>query len=64
MSGSRTFEQVVEELEAVVARLASGSIGIEEATDLYEKAETLHAEATARLQAVQDRIAKLTESAD
>ena len=62
MTEARTFEEVIEELEAVVTRLASGAIGIEEATDLYEKAEALHAEAAARLQAVQDRIAKLNET--
>ncbi|HUS62694.1 MAG TPA: exodeoxyribonuclease VII small subunit [Acidimicrobiales bacterium] len=60
---ARTFEQVVEELEAVVSRLASGAIGIEEATDLYEQAEGLHAEAAARLQVVQDRITRLADNA-
>lgn len=55
----RTFEQIVDELEQTVARLANGSIGIEEATDLYERAEELHKEASDRLAKVQERIDRL-----
>lgn len=60
MSDDRTFEQLVDELEATIARMASGSLGIEEVTDLYEKAGRLHAEATERLAAISSRIEKLT----
>jgi exodeoxyribonuclease VII small subunit len=55
-----TFEQLVEELEATVARMAGGNLGIEEVTDLYERAGTLHALATERLAAISARIEKLT----
>ena len=55
-----TFEQLVEELEATIARMAGGNLGIEEVTDLYEKAGRLHAEATERLAAISARIEKLT----
>jgi exodeoxyribonuclease VII small subunit len=55
-----TFEQLVEELEATVARMAGGNLGIEEVTDLYERAGTLHALATERLAAISSRIEKLT----
>ena len=57
---ARTFEQLVDELEATIARMAGGNLGIEEVTDLYEKAGRLHAEATERLAAISARIEKLT----
>jgi exodeoxyribonuclease VII small subunit len=50
------------ELEAVTERLATGELGIEAAVDLYEQAERLHAEATARLAQVQARVEALTSS--
>ena len=56
----RTFEQLVDELEATIARMSSGNLGIEEVTDLYERAGRLHAEATERLAAISARIDKLT----
>jgi len=54
-----TFEQLVAALEGLTDRLASGQIGIEEAADLYEQAERLHALATDRLAKVQARIEAL-----
>lgn len=55
-----TFEALVEELESTIALMAQGNLGIEEVTDLYERAGRLHAAATERLAAVQARIDKLT----
>jgi exodeoxyribonuclease VII small subunit len=55
-----TFEQIVERLESTIARMASGELGIEEVTDLYERAGRLHAAATERLAGIEARIAKLT----
>ena len=55
-----TFEQLVDELETTIDRMASGSLGIEEVTDLYERAGRLHAAATARLASIQARIEALT----
>ena len=52
----RTFEELLADLEAVTDRLASGELGIEAATELYEHAQRLHALASARLAQVQDRI--------
>ena len=57
---SLTFEQLVEELERTIERMAAGQIGIEEATDLYERAGRLHALAAERLARIQERIEKLT----
>ena len=53
------YEQIVEQLEAVTEQLASGSVGIEAAADLYEKAGRLHAVAAARLDAVRQRFESL-----
>jgi exodeoxyribonuclease VII small subunit len=55
----KTFEDLLAELEAVTDRLAGGEIGIEAATDLYERAERLHALASARLAQVQERVDRL-----
>ncbi len=63
MSGdesSLTFEQLVEELERTIEAMAAGQIGIEEATDLYERAGRLHALAAERLARIQGRIERLT----
>lgn len=51
-----TFEQLMAELETVTEALATGELGIEAAADLYERAERLHALATARLAQVQARV--------
>jgi exodeoxyribonuclease VII small subunit len=51
-----TFEELVATLEELTERMASGQIGIEEAADLYEQAERLHALAAERLARVQARI--------
>ncbi len=55
-----TFEELVAALEALTERMASGDIGIEEAADLYERAQALHALAADRLARVQERIEGLT----
>lgn len=59
-----TFEQIVEELEQTIARMAGGTLGIEEVTDLYERAGKLHALAGERLGAIAARIEKLTSTND
>ena len=53
---TKSFEQLLAELEAVTDRLAGGELGIEAATDLYERAERLHGLASARLAQVQERV--------
>lgn len=55
-----TFEELVDELEGTIARMAGGSLGIEEVTALYERAGRLHVLATERLEAITARIEKLT----
>lgn len=56
-----TFEEVVAELEEVIAKMSAPDIGIEAAADLYEKARALHGAAAERLDAVEARIAELAE---
>jgi exodeoxyribonuclease VII small subunit len=60
---SRTFEELMAELEQVTDTLATGELGIEAATDLYERAQRLHALATRRLAQVQERIDRLARPA-
>lgn len=60
----RSFEEIVAELEDVVSKMSGTDIGIEEAADFYEKARGLHAAAAARLEAVEARIAELSEGED
>lgn len=55
----RTFEELIEELEQVTEVLAAGEVGIEEAADLYERAQRLHTLASGRLAKVQERVDKL-----
>lgn len=55
-----TYEQLLDVLEELTARMASGDVGIEQATELYERADRLHTLAAERLEKVQDRIARLT----
>lgn len=56
---NRTFEDLMADLESVTERLAAGDLGIEAATDLYERAEKLHALATERLIQVRARVERL-----
>jgi len=54
-----TFEELMEALERLTDRLSTGDLGIEQAADLYEQAEALHAQARRRLAEVSERIARL-----
>lgn len=58
-----TFEQLLAALEALTERMAAGDIGIEEAAALYERAGRLHAAATARLAAVEEKVERLRGAA-
>ncbi len=55
-----TFEELLAQMEDITAKLAAGDLGIEAATDLYERAERLHALATERLNQVRARVEGLT----
>lgn len=55
----RTFEELMAELESITEKMAAGDLGIEAAADLFERAEALHALATARLVQVRARVERL-----
>jgi exodeoxyribonuclease VII small subunit len=57
----RSFEELMGELESVTDQLARGEVGIEAAAELYERAQRLHALATARLDAVRQRVERLQQ---
>jgi exodeoxyribonuclease VII small subunit len=59
---SLTYEQLVEKLENLTHRIASGDVGIEEASELYERAGEIHRLAGERLAQVRARIEKLDNS--
>jgi exodeoxyribonuclease VII small subunit len=56
-----SFEQLLDELESVTKQIENREIGIEAATDLYERAGKLHAAATQRLASVEERIRTIDE---
>lgn len=56
---SKSFEELMSELEEIVTKMASPEIGIEEAADLHEQASRLHDSASSRLVAIERRIAAL-----
>lgn len=61
-----TYEELIEKLEDLTRRMASGDVGIEEASELYERAGVIHRLAAERLAQVRARIERLdgTDSAD
>lgn len=61
---SLRYEELVEELERTIDRMARGDIGIEEVTELYERAGRLHAAASQRLARISERIERLTGGSD
>lgn len=61
---SLSYEELIAELEGTIDRMASGELGIEEVTDLYERAGRLHAAAADRLSRIQERIQRLTEGSE
>lgn len=53
------YEELVELLEDLTRRIASGDVGIEEASELYERAGMVHRLAAERLVQVRARIERL-----
>ena len=60
--GDLSFEEILEELESVTRQIESREIGIETATDLYERAGLLHTAATNRLASVEARIKAIDDA--
>lgn len=60
----RSFEELLAELEAITEQLAAGDLGIEASAELFERAEQLHALASARLAQVRARVERLADPTD
>ena len=52
----KTYEQKQAELEAIVAKLESGNVPLDEMIALYEQGETLYRECAAALDAYEKRL--------
>ena len=61
---SRTFEELVAELEQVARSMDAPELGIEQAADLYERAGALHRAAAECLAQVQGRLEALRRQDD
>ncbi|MHB8294779.1 MAG: exodeoxyribonuclease VII small subunit [Acidimicrobiales bacterium] len=53
------YEELVEELERLTRAMSSPEVGIEEATELYERASLVHEVASKRLEQLKQRVDKL-----
>ncbi len=61
---SMTFEQALQELEAVVARLEGGRVGLEESIEMYTRGSQLRQHCAAKLADAQARIEKVVVGGD
>ena len=59
---SLSFEKALAELEAIVQKLESGSVDLEESIALYERGAALKAHCEAKLKSAQERIEKIVVS--
>ena len=55
-----TFENAIEELESIVARLEGGKVPLEESVAIYERGETLKRRCEELLRQAEARIEKIT----
>jgi exodeoxyribonuclease VII small subunit len=55
-----SFEELERELEAIIARLEQGKVGLDEAIALWERGEQLYRLCVARLDLAQGRIEELS----
>ncbi|MEM1355844.1 MAG: exodeoxyribonuclease VII small subunit [Planctomycetota bacterium] len=58
-----TFEQSIEQLEAIVEQIESGEVGLEQAIERYEAGQKLIQRCRGILDKAEQRIAELTEDA-
>ncbi len=59
MSDEKSYEALMRELQECVARLEAGSLGVEEALNLFEKGVGLSKEARQRLEGLEGRLERL-----
>jgi exodeoxyribonuclease VII small subunit len=56
-----TFEEAERELRAIVERLESGNVGVDEAITLWERGEQLYAVCRTRLEATEGKVEELSQ---
>lgn len=59
-----SFEQALRELEAIVARLESGQVDLEESIIIYERGSALKAHCDSKLKDAQAMVEKISVSSD
>ena len=59
MTDKKSYEALMTELQACVSRLEAGSLGVEEALNLFEKGVGLSKEARQRLEGLEGRLERL-----
>jgi exodeoxyribonuclease VII small subunit len=56
-----TFEAAERELRAIIERLESGNVGVDEAITLWERGEHLYAVCRTRLEAAEGKVDELSQ---
>lgn len=59
-----TFQQAMDELEQIVAKLEGGTVELEESIAIYERGEALRAHCDALLKKAEAKVEKITLDAD
>ena len=59
-----TYEEAIKQLEAIVARLESGDITLDESMKLFQKGTELSRVCSLKLDAIEKQITKLIEKTD
>lgn len=61
---SMTFQQAMDELEQIVAKLESGTVELEESITIYERGEALRARCDGLLKKAEAKVEKITLDAN
>lgn len=64
MNKNETFESSLSELEAIVQKLESGSLSLDESIEIFEKAVSLVKICNKKLEKAEQKVKLLTENAD
>jgi len=59
-----SFEEAIRELEAVVGKLERGDVALDESIALYERGAALRARCEKKLAEAEEKVARITLSAD
>jgi exodeoxyribonuclease VII small subunit len=59
-----TFEDALQELEKIVSQLESGSVGLEQSIEIYERGAALKSHCESKLKTAQAKIEKIVVSPD